>query len=448
MRTSTLRLVATAVAALVLLLAAPLASFAQTKPEHLYLLGETALDKGDARFPWTPGLDLYAVDPSHNLKLVREIVPAGDPAHPGDYGDGFYAVRDDTDSKIYVTYPNIIPSVLSVIHKSTPMVEDEVEFNPDHFVVLNTDFGIAAGDGRQSYLLCTFLPPIPNRDPYPKGISSYLVSVAGDAPAKGSRVRQADWTMFSSFRYQGEPPGQSDILGYIKGGHVRSQVQAGVGPYTLPVDLDFEPPFSLDTSPGNICVIVAANSRWFAFVPLLRRDRTGPYVGAPFVCIHDRKLNTWKKLESASTVANTRRIFGSWLATIIEVWVPGEFAENPGTENGPSNTSIPGILVLDNLEDGRRIVLNTGQADSEILAVRDDGLVAYRVNDSIFAAQIEGNELGKPTLIVNDDEVPGIHWVFWSPAVSDGELSNPEGPSTAPPAEAYGSVTVDVRREQ
>jgi hypothetical protein len=71
---------------------------------------------------------------------------------------------------------------------------------------------------------------------------------------------------------------------------------------------------------------------------------------------------------------------------------------------------------LDNLEDGSRITIDTGQEDSEILTVRDDGLVLYRVNDSIFSAQIEGDKLSKPLLVVKDEDVPEVHWVFWSPS--------------------------------
>jgi hypothetical protein len=391
-----------------------MATFAQTKTTggNLYLLGETELDIHTGG----TGLNLYAADTSHNLKLVRKIVRAPDPTNPGDFGDGVYAVRDDMGDKIYVTYPNIIPSILSVIHKARPAMKDEVDFNPHHFTVLTTDLGIAAGDGRQSYLLCTFLRPVPNyKGPNPGGIHSSLVSVAGDAPAEGRRVRGADWTVFKDFRYQGAPSGpQSGVLGYIKDNHVRIQAEPGAGPFTLPADLDLVPPFPLETGPGNISVIVAANSRYFAFVPFIRLRKENPtgYIGAPYVCIHDRKRNTWKRLTSASTEADTRRIFGSWLATIVEVWHPGEFVENPGAKQGETQTSIPGTLVLDNLEDGRRIVLNTGQEDSEILAVREDGLVLYRVNDAIFAAQIERENLSKPTLVVKDEGVQGVHWIF------------------------------------
>jgi hypothetical protein len=381
-----------------------------TTGEHLYLLAEIPVDYRGHRGGGGFGLYLYALDSSHTLKLIREIVPAPDPTHPGDFGDSVYAVRDDMGDKVYVAYPNIIPSTVSVIHKERPASIDEVSFNPEHLTVLNTDFGIAAGDGRQSYLLCTLLPGSPN-------YRGSLVGVAGDAPAKGARVRPADWTMFSTFRYQGWPGGpwpQTATLGYIKDNHVRIQAEGGVGPFSMPVDLDVIPPFQLETGGANLDVIVAANPRYFAFVPLIRYP--GPAIAAPYVCVHDRKRNTWKRLTSASTVAYTRRIFGSWLATIVEVWHLGETVENPGTENGERIVSIPGILVLDNLEDGRRIILNTRQADSEILDVRADGLVLYRVTDSIFSARIAGDQLTKPTLVVRDDEVPEVHWVFWSSA--------------------------------
>jgi hypothetical protein len=147
-------------ATLAFLLVAPVSAFAQTRADgkELYFLAETAADIHTGG----SGLNLYALDSSHKLKLIREIVPVSDPTDPGDYGDGFYAVRDDMGGKIYVTYPSTIPSIASVIHKEQPALNDELDFNPEHLPVLTTDFGVAAGVGRQSYLLCTFLRQIPN----------------------------------------------------------------------------------------------------------------------------------------------------------------------------------------------------------------------------------------------------------------------------------------------
>jgi hypothetical protein len=49
-----------------------------------------------------------------------------------------------------------------------------------------------------------------------------------------------------------------------------------------------------------------------------------------------------------------------------------------------------------------------------VLDVRADGLVLYRVNDKIFSARIEGDKLGPAKLVVKGEDVPEVHWVFWS----------------------------------
>ncbi len=72
-----------------------------------------------------------------------------------------------------------------------------------------------------------------------------------------------------------------------------------------------------------------------------------------------------------------------------------------------------GILTLQNLADGRKIRIVTGQEDSEILRVQGD-IVLYRVNDEIYQARIAGDQLKDTTLVVKDDDVPEIHWAFWS----------------------------------
>jgi len=73
----------------------------------------------------------------------------------------------------------------------------------------------------------------------------------------------------------------------------------------------------------------------------------------------------------------------------------------------------PGVLVLQNLADGRKIRIETGQEDSEILTV-DQEKVLYRVNDTIYQAHIVGEQLKDSTVVVKDEDVPEIHWVFWS----------------------------------
>jgi hypothetical protein len=359
---------------------------------------------------------LYTIDSTQKLRLVREVVSGdctgGHPSQPG-----LWDIRDDMDDKIYVVYPHTTPTTVSIIHKERPATNDVVVFNPQSYVVANSEFGVAAGDGHESYLLSLLLEDLPT------GFHDALVSVAGDKPEKKPRLGENDWSLYKSFRYHGAPGGPIAAafctLGFIKDNHVRIQVSQGVGP-----DLDDIPPFPLEGCSGALYIVVAT-ARYFAFAP-------PPPVQDLYV--HDRKLNSWRDLKSASTVPYARSIFGSWLATIVEIWGSRGEEPNPGAENerdraspllpnvraiypvfaAQSRTYIPGTLLLDNLEDGRRITLNTGQEDSEILTVRDDGLVLYRVNDSIFAAQIEGDKLGKPSLVVKDEDVPEVHWVFWS----------------------------------
>ncbi len=82
----------------------------------------------------------------------------------------------------------------------------------------------------------------------------------------------------------------------------------------------------------------------------------------------------------------------------------------------PIDQYRPGILVLQNLEDGRKIRVETGQEDSEVLAVRGQTIL-YRVDDTIYQASIVGTRLQNISVAVKDDNVPEVHWVFWGPKV-------------------------------
>ncbi len=131
------------------------------------------------------------------------------------------------------------------------------------------------------------------------------------------------------------------------------------------------------------------------------------------------------------------RLFGDWLATAVQEPKPTG-RESPGlkkeraneieatTATGqvrefprvrgmyPEDVYMSGKLLLQNLADGQRVTIDTGQQDSEVLDVRKDGLVLYRVNDEIFSVRIEGDKIGPATLVVEGEDVPEVHWVFWS----------------------------------
>jgi hypothetical protein len=415
-----------------LLLVAGMIALAQppVKTESLFLLAGTPTP------PPTPGVypvTLYSVGPDQKLEPVRLLVPPVDIMHQL-YG-GLAAVRDDMNGRIYVVFPHSTSSTVSIIHKERPTLNDVVTFNPDGFPFDGDAFGVGAAEGGTSYLIS----PLLRRLPETGSVGVSLVTVAGDAPLKGTRVvTQDDWSIYQSFRYQGSSGGPTspDFVpaGITKGSHVMIP-----SPTFTWIAFDSTPPafpVALSRPREPTIVIVAATDLFFAFA--LTKEGYNSLgltpTGVASVYVHDRRLNTWKEIKSAATVPHARRIFGSWLATIVEMYTSGNGdPDNPGRENernyetdslpnirklyaevAAHMISIPGKLLLDNLEDGRRIKIETGQEDSEILTVRDDGLVLYRVNDSIFAAQIEGDKLSKPTLVVKDEDVPEVHWVFWT----------------------------------
>ena len=444
-------------ASIVLLLAACTPALAlaqaQVKTDSLFMLAGTP---GSVRLDVSYAVTLYSVGSDQKLKTVREIVSRS---------EGLAAVRDDMNDRIYVIYPEGQVSTVSIIHKGQPTLDDEVTFYPAGATLHGDSFGVAAGGRGASYLLAPLLKQVPG----PDGVHRSLVTVAGDSPAMGPRVTQtewtailnrhclypcgakrsaatqADWDRYQSFRCQGAPGGPT-APDFLPNGITMDNHVVVAGPEGTWIPLDHTPPsFPVAKSPphGPTIVVDAATDRYFAFsiTPEGYKSLGLPPTGIASVYVHDRRLNTWKEIKSAATAGYARRIFGSWLATIVVVYTNGEGnPENPGRENergceiqergcqaqllpdvrdlypevAAREVSIPGTLLLDNLEDGRRITLDTRQEDSEILDVRNDGLVLYRVNDSIFAAQIQGDKLSKPALVVKDDDVPEVHWVFWS----------------------------------
>jgi hypothetical protein len=120
----------------------------------------------------------------------------------------------------------------------------------------------------------------------------------------------------------------------------------------------------------------------------------------------DRKVSPGREAERSTDSAllpSVRRLYEANIAAIDRVTTPSYRV--PGQY-------LPGILILRNLSDGRVIRIVTEHEDSEILFA-DDHAVIYRVDDSIYQAPIDGNQLGKSTVVAHGDDVPEIHWSFW-----------------------------------
>lgn len=391
--------------------------------QTLFLLAGTPTADSSLSFP----VSLYTVGTHHALKLLRRVVPPE---------AGLYDVREDLKGDVYVLYPHITPTTVSIIHEQRAAFVDEVNFNPRSLAVDTSALGVAAGGDGESYALL----PLLRRPASGSGVSVSLISVAANQVPRQPRVALNQWPLYQSFRYGGAPGGPVGPsfvpLAYIKGNRVRIQVSPPGRPFdqapsTQETSLAPAPPALSPDERSGPFYIVAASDRFLAI---------GSTPGHSRVYVYDRNSGAWSEVQSSSTIAYARRIFGPWLSTIVEVWRPGasENANNRGRENERAwgtgllpnvrkgyafgqgrDNYIPGTLILDNLVDRGRITIHTNEEDSEILNVTADGLVLYRVNDEIFSAQIEGDKLGPSTLVVEGDDVPEVHWVFWSKASPD-----------------------------
>jgi len=147
--------------------------------------------------------------------------------------------------------------------------------------------------------------------------------------------------------------------------------------------------------------------------------------------IFDKAAAQWRTLTVPGNIKDVRA-FGPWMAGRVTELVPrqqqrpspGRDKRNQeGTLGGFSvdkyfdNESLyrPGILFLYHVPTQRYIEFRTPEhGDSEILLV-DGNQVFYRIYDSIYKAPIQQKSIGKPLLLVKNDEVPHIHWIFFGP---------------------------------
>lgn len=390
----------------------------------LFLLAGTATNESAEGYPVT----LYTIGPARNLVPFREITSSE---------EGLYEVREGPEHKLlYVSYPPGSPTTVSVVHEDTPSAADEVKFNPKRHFMLDSSGGLASGSGSQSYALYLLVAPGATRE------SAQLVSVAG-APTGGQpRVERNKWQLYKSFRFDGCPGGPAFCV-TPKLKLVGGALFMGAKPNQ--VEVEAAPPALSKVKGPQMFQVVASSSR---FLVISRwydaRALASKAAQASSVYVRVRESGSWKKVEIPGNRSRSR-LFGAWLATIVEDWNPANRVMGdvlyPAGDNNPGRDSermqatpalpsvrmgyesfegndniIPGVLARDDLVDGRRITLRTGQEDSEVLDVRKDGLVLYRVNDEIFSAQIEGDKLSAPALVVKGEDVPEVHWAFWSDA--------------------------------
>ncbi len=307
----------------------------------------------------------------------------------------------------------------------------------------------------------------------------------GEAP-----VRRARWSDFLDFRVGGPSSGVcgwNETLGaQVNASSVTLPPVAGPGRSerlaiaSAPASL---PPSQRGVGRcwGRGIWVLGANARWlvYSLAPRARPPRpntltffskggevsvtcpdvgSGRHVPGPVKAyVYDRAR---PKLQTLMLPTNRSqpevRLFGDWLVTVVEVGAPHN-THHPGAANERNFGSpalpwtrsvyegwakyfyLPGELEFDDLADGRKLAIHTGPEDTEILDVRPDGLVLYRVNNQIFAARIRGDHVGPRVLVVADVDVPEVHWVLWTrPAARSGRTGEEAHPTCFAPSAPVG----------
>jgi hypothetical protein len=383
----------------------------ETAPLQLYLFSATPTEHTDKTYPAI----LYRVSVDRKLKAVREVVSQA---------EGVRLVQAWTDA-IFVDSPPVPATFVSIIHTNDPLRQDRVKFNPQGLNLNNSATVIAQTQLASSSQLLPLLAGFSD----PAHLRGNLVSVPSNLSELGSRLKIDTWDEYASLRHQGSQGGPALVAGLI--GSISGQNLA-MSVYGHSIVIDGLPPELRATGREIVPVIACASQQYLVLlVQRTREEMSSPNLGDfRELFVHDRTQDRWKILRTDGNSSGFR-LFSQWLTTIVGMWNP-DHKPSPGRENERNSSTDrlpnvqqeyatfsgrwnwkPGILVLQNLADGRKIRIETGQEDSEVLVIQEDA-VLYRVNDTIYQAKIAGDQLKDPTIVVKDEDVPEIHWVFWS----------------------------------
>jgi hypothetical protein len=376
--------------------------------QQLYLLSATPTEHSDKTYP----ANLYQVGADRKLKLVREVVPQS---------EGVRFVQAWCDA-IFVIYPHDVATTVSMVHTGEPQRSDELIFNPDAIYVARLLTAVAEPSGSSIRLLLPLSPDF--TDPS----KAKLLSVSSGSET-GLRLRHDEWGTYAALRAEGTtggPAAAPGLTGSVSGENLEVSV------YGHPVIIETLPP-SLRRSVRRIFLgIVAASQKYLILmVQRTKEEMASPNLGkSREAFVLDRTQRRWKTVEIDGNAPGPR-LFSPWLATIVGMWNPNhEPGPGRGSERGSGTDRLPnvqeeyatyggrwilrpGILVLQNLADGRKIRIETGQEDSEVLWAGSES-VLYRINDAIYEARIVGDQLRDSKVVVKDEDVPEVHWVFWA----------------------------------
>ena len=384
--------------------------------ERLYLLAATTTEHSPQSYP----VRLYRVA-SKKLEFVREVVAQAD-------GIRFLCAGQKT---FFALHPHTGVTSVAIVHTDDPMRADDVKFSQQGVAPSPPSTAIADPPGAGDVLLAPWIINLTEPANPPKEYTVTLARVSGRVAGPGPRIQFDTWSDYEYLRYEGAPGGPNYTPGLI-GSAEGENLTINFFGHSSTID---KLPSSLRGTNAKVTpFIVAADRDYLILTPQYSWEdiRSGRLGDSLKLYVKDRLKDHWSTIQSEGNFP-TLRLFGQWLTTITGTWDPNhdpapgrenERTEGEKTDRLPPVQTLyasfvgrdilrPGMLTLQNLTDGRKFRIETAQEDSEILRV-DGDVVLYRVNDTIYRAKIDGTQLKDTTVVVKDEDVPEIHWVFWS----------------------------------
>src|SRR5205085_11933669 len=186
--------------------------------------------------------------------------------------------------------------------------------------------------------------------------------------------------------------------------------------------------------------IVVNNDEISVFLRLFDQSSGTPgTIGKITLYIYDKKSQLWHT-EDFEGASSSFRGFGSWIAVnqaeANYVVISGVAQPKPVVKESPGKAQrqkildpqdwwwdqepidalfgsyyFPGIIHIYDVRSARQYGLATGQGDSEVLLV-EGNTIYYRVNDTLYRAEIGPTNIQNPIELVRDENVQLAHWAF------------------------------------
>ncbi|HET9132124.1 MAG TPA: hypothetical protein VFO86_14305, partial [Terriglobia bacterium] len=368
--------------------------------------------------------NLFKVDPiSHDFEFVTELIPAGTGSLSTnvDHERGVVALMSGSGEA--VTFSTNTPGVI----RRFPILHDGFQTLASFVDVPGGKVALALetqnSSGKQSLIGIDVVPLQPTAKPVELPWKSYE-----SARTEGS------WSPGDQKRHGG-----GIELRVRNGKTFTTQIVSFSDKRINEVELSVPTPREAATpSDGRAWRILINNDEISALLRLFDKDSGTD--GKMTLYIFNKKSRAWHTEDFDGELSSFRG-FGSWIAVnqaeANYVVINGMAQPKPVVKESPGKSErqqildpqdnyrdqvpidsifenyYPGIISLYDVRSGKRYRLDTGQGDTEVLLV-DGKTIYYRVNDTLFRAEIGQSAIQNPIEIARDGNFQFAHWAFLS----------------------------------